>query len=377
MYQSQRTLGEQTFRIERRDIFGAHVTGSPLTVTFDVVGPPSGTVVPLVNVGRAFVVNSHALPFESLGSLVPAPALAMDPTASHTALAVATDGTLYFGAWNPSGAVVFAIDPGGVVRHVVGGDGLGDPGAATTAAIGAVRALGLDEDGGWLYLGHASSAGDPIVSRVGLRSGSPDAGRIEQIAGGGTADTEPWGDGGDATDATFRQLGDLAVAPDGSVLVFDVGRDHIRRVRLVGETATIETWLDASGGASTRRSGLAIGPDGDVYFDCWIEGRGATCRTAVESPVPEVVVPGEPGFGLGRAVLDGGVVVRDGTAAGTDVSRYDPDRGFEEVWMPSGSESTGDFGDVSAAHTGNLHGVVAWGEHAIVSGNLGPIRLIW
>ncbi len=376
-FRTSRTLGAQTFRIERTDIFGAHVTGSPLTVTFDVVAPPPGMVVPLVNVGAALTVLSPAV-LDDLAALFPVPALAIDPSGYHISLAVAPDDTIYFSASNRTRSVVFAIDPDGVVRHVAGGDRLGDPVLATVAALGDVRTISLDDDGGWLYLGHANPEGDWVISRVGVRSGAPEAGRIERVAGGGSATTEPWGDGGDAAEATFGRLGDIAVAADSSVLVFDIDRRRIRRIRFAGDTATIESWLDATAGANYTRPYVTVGPGGAIYFECAFPGPVyGTCVAELESPVAAIVVREQAGAGMGLAVLDGGVVVRDGPSLGIDLSRYDPDEGFESVWMEPGTARTGEFADVGRAHAGSVQSIVAWGEHLIVASSLGPIRLIW
>ena len=107
----------------------------------------------------------------------------------------------------------------------------GDGGPATEAAIGGSGSLLLD-DAGNLYVG------DPDGNRI--RVISPD-GIITTFAGTGEAGYG--GDGGPATEATFRLAGDpasLAIDASGNVYIGDSGNHVIRVVDPSGVISTLE-----------------------------------------------------------------------------------------------------------------------------------------
>jgi hypothetical protein len=105
------------------------------------------------------------------------------------------------------------------------------------------------------------------------------AGTMTTFAGNGTlprtgTDT---GDGGPATDATFKGITDVGVAPDGSVYIADAWDQRIRRVDASGIITTVAgvgsngTGADADGipatqAVRTRPSGLAFDSAGDLVF---------------------------------------------------------------------------------------------------------------
>ncbi|HKW99285.1 MAG TPA: hypothetical protein VJN43_16210 [Bryobacteraceae bacterium] len=83
------------------------------------------------------------------------------------------------------------------------------------------------------------------------------------------------GDGGPAEKAQLRQPHSFAFAPDGALLICDIGNNRIRRVDL--HTGTINTYagtgehLPTADGAPLERTplngprALAVGPDGSLY----------------------------------------------------------------------------------------------------------------
>jgi RHS repeat-associated protein len=141
----------------------------------------------------------------------------------------------------------------------------GDDGPATQASLHGPIALLVGKDG-TLYFG----------SNNRVRKVSPD-GIVRTVAG-----TGEWGfsgDGGPATAAILSPIGGLAFAPDGSLLVADIGNHRIRRISSDGIINTIagsgEGWLSAgfagdNGFATAAKLhypwGIAVGPNGHIYI---------------------------------------------------------------------------------------------------------------
>jgi sugar lactone lactonase YvrE len=141
---------------------------------------------------------------------------------------------------------------------------------------------------------HASGAG-----------GEPaNAGVITTVAGTGADGS--WGDGGPATDAQLNYPGDVAVGPDGSLYIMDMGPTN--RVRRVDPAGVISTVVGAptsgaesvAGDAATVDLGnvgaLDVDTEGNLYLG---GGHGSNTMVLTISPQGEVAVvagTGSPGY---------------------------------------------------------------------------------
>ena len=135
----------------------------------------------------------------------------------------------------------------------------GDGGPATEAKVMATGAV-VGPDGS-VYLAENSHR---------VRKVDPD-GIITTVAGTGSAGYS--GDGGPATQAALNFPTSLALGPDGSLYVGDIGN---RRVRQIAPGGTITTF--AGGGTQSGEGlpatdvrlgslqGLALAPDGSLYL---------------------------------------------------------------------------------------------------------------
>ncbi|MBI2864000.1 MAG: hypothetical protein HYX94_05510 [Chloroflexi bacterium] len=221
---------------------------------------------------------------------------------STSRLAVAQDGSLYFDVWGSSyySKLVRRLGPDGIIRTVAGtgayGGPLGDGGPATEAYLSAgIGGLAIGPDGS-LYI---SDRDQHRVRRV-----TPD-GIINTVAGTGSYGFS--GDGGPATEARLSSPQSIAVAPDGRLFIRDGGN---KRIRVVATNGIITT-LAGNGSASYSEGvppattgvgdygGLAMGPDGSLYF-----AQGDRIRR---------IFPPLPGFSAGDLLVpseDGTLVYR-------------------------------------------------------------------
>ncbi|MEQ4306030.1 hypothetical protein ABNF97_32365 [Plantactinospora sp. B6F1] len=183
-------------------------------------------------------------------------------------VAVAADGTVYLS--DGGNRRVRAVAPDGTISTVAGTGRAGTPGTAvpdgtagTDVDLGVPQSLAVGPD-------NALFVADPGLSRV-FRL-TPD-GRMSVFAGTGVPG--PIGDGGPATRASFGQLGGLAVAPDGTVYIGDVGNHRVRAVAPDGSINTVagngNAQLTAAGGAATTipvpsPSSLAVDAEGVVWI---------------------------------------------------------------------------------------------------------------
>lgn len=105
-----------------------------------------------------------------------------------------------------------------------------------------------------------------------LRPGAA-AGKLEWLAGSGF--TGPLGDGGPATRARLNFPSDVAVAPDGSILLADSNHHRIRKIDRRGIIQTMagtgREGRSGDGGPALKGmfsnpQGIALGPDGTLYI---------------------------------------------------------------------------------------------------------------
>jgi len=140
----------------------------------------------------------------------------------------------------------------------------GDGGAASEARIFGARAVKLGPDGTVYILERQGSS---------LRASDAATGIISTIAG--TTGRGYSGDGGPALQAVFDAPKEMAIDPDGNLLIVDTENHAIRRIdRVTGIVATIAGGRKGAGGDGgpaaeaglDRPHGAVVGPDGAVYI---------------------------------------------------------------------------------------------------------------
>lgn len=167
-------------------------------------------------------------------------------------------------------------DLSGTVRYVVGtarsGRFGGDGGPATKAMLHCPGAVAVDRRGN-LYIA------DTMNHRV--RKVDAATGVISTIAG--TGQRRYSGDGGLATKAALNEPVALAVDDRGNLYIADQSNNRVRRVDLntglittvagTGEMGYTGDGMPAVAAGLSGPSGLAIGPDGDLYIADTFSGR--------------------------------------------------------------------------------------------------------
>jgi len=212
---------------------------------------------------------------------------------------------------------VFSVGPDGTTTTVAGGGRLERDGVpATQAELGGLGAIAALPGGGFVF-----ADGNPRVRRVG-----PD-GRITTIAGrdDAIADDDPDPRGKRATSVAISAR-DLAVAPDGSILIADDANARIERIGIDGgltvainppdgERPTNVAALPDGGFVYTTLDRVTrVRPDGSTFV---LAGAGPFIRTAPDGLQQRL--SGQSGqradlryvFDLG-ATPDGGVLISHG-----------------------------------------------------------------
>ena len=167
-------------------------------------------------------------------------------------------------------------DLSGTVRYVVGagrtGRFGGDGGPAAEATLNFPGAVAVDR-GGNLYIA------DTMNHRV--RKVDAATGVISTVAG--TGHRRCSGDGGPATAAALNEPAALAVDEHGNLYIADQSNNRVRKVDPrtgfimtvagTGETGYTGDGMPAVEAGLSGPSGLALGPDGDLYIADTFSGR--------------------------------------------------------------------------------------------------------
>jgi sugar lactone lactonase YvrE len=181
-------------------------------------------------------------------------------------MALGPDGSLYILDYSDYVTHVRRIGPDGIVTTVAGNDQYGysgDGGSAILASFNYVDGIAVGPDGS-LYL---SDSNNQRVRRI-----STD-GTVTTVAGNGQGGFS--GDGGPANQATLKYPSGLALASDGSLYIADSNNNRIRRVALDGIITTVagtgQYGFNGDGGPATQATfkypqSVALGPDGAVYI---------------------------------------------------------------------------------------------------------------
>lgn len=165
------------------------------------------------------------------------------------------------------------LEPNGTI-HTICGDGTpgytGDGGPAVSARINSPRGQSAPPAGRLTLNAEKeiifADTGNHVVRKI------DGAGVISLVAG--TPNTAGYsGDGGPATAATLNTPSDVAVAPDGAIIIADTMNHVVRRVDADGTITTIagtgERGFDGDGGPADeakldRPYGVTVKPDGTV-----------------------------------------------------------------------------------------------------------------
>ena len=242
---------------------------------------------------------------------------AVDQVANPYGVVIGPDGAIYF--CDLDNQRIRRLDLLTGETTTIAGNGLaayaGDGGPATSAALNMPHEIQFDE-GGHLYIVERDNH---VVRRVDATTGI-----ISTVAGTGTAGFS--GDGGPATQAELFRPHSIVFAPDGGLLICDIGNHRIRRVD--PETGAIETFAGTGereptpDGAALRGTPLngpramALDPAGNLYLA--LREGNAVYRLDLEAEtIHHVAGTGEQGY-----TGDGGQAV-EATLAGPKGLAYD------------------------------------------------------
>ena len=265
-------------------------------------------------------------------------------------VAAAPDGTLYIA--DTSNNRIRRVSPNGIISTFAGNGSLnfnGDGGPATRSSIGSPFDVAVGPDGS-VYIA------DRLSQRI--RRVTPD-GLIDTVAGKGLAGFS--GDGGPATEAELNYPGNVAIAPDGTIYINDGGNHRIRKVSPDGFITTVAgTGVRDStgdGGPAALATfdtvrGMALGPDGSLYLADM--GANRIRRISPDGIISTVAGNNQRGF-LGDGGPATAAALRDpwDVTVGSEGEIYIADTGNNRIRRvsPSGIISTyagngdGGFGD--------------------------------
>lgn len=216
---------------------------------------------------------------------------------------------------------------GGVLY--LGSGGRRDADAGDVAVISALAGPDAEAPGVDVDLDHPTDAavepdGTILIADTGadvVRAIDPTSGMVATVVGSGAEGFG--GDGGLATAAQLDDPQDVAVAPDGAILIADTGNHRVRRVDPDGKISTLAGNGAASGPAADGvvatdtalqdPTDLAVASDGTVYV---VEGGADRIRRiATDGLVSALAGTGTAGFGG-----DGGIATKARLDSPSDIS---------------------------------------------------------
>ncbi len=246
-----------------------------------------------------------------------------------------------------SGAVVNFC--GDVQTTCVPGGFSGDGGPATQAQLNYPHDVAVGRDGS-IYI---DDTGNNRIRRVGPE------GIITTLAGTGTDGFTPDGQPAMGSAINVDHGGSIAVGPDGSLYIWEIGNNVIRKVTPDGLLHTVAgngnslpippDGAPATSGGFDNPGGsrIAMGPDGTLYFSAFSYYRGCTVRQVTPDGIERAVAGSGCGFGgdtgpATQAQLQG----PNGLAVAPDGSIYVADRQnvrVRRLTLPSPGFSIGDI----------------------------------
>jgi RHS repeat-associated protein len=251
-----------------------------------------------------------------------------------SSVAIGPDGSLYIA--DSSNSRIRRVGPDGIITTVAGKTTAsfgGDGGPAIEAGIGYPKSIAVGPDGS-LYI---TAESYPSVRRVG-----PD-GIITTVAG--TTTTGYSGDGGPAIAARLVPSYGVAIGPDGSLYISELGNNRIRRVAPDGIITTVagngQLGSSGDGGPATAAMlwnprGVAVGPDGSLYIADYGNSRirrvgpdGIITTVAGSVQCYQPSLPSKSGDG--GLATDALICHPTGVAVGADGSLYIADWGNRRI----------------------------------------------
>jgi DNA-binding beta-propeller fold protein YncE len=299
-------------------------------------------------------------------------------------LTIGPDGALYF--CEVDNHRVRRLDFKARTLSTVAGSGKqgysGDDGPALVASLNQPYEVRFDKAGNMFFV----EMQNHIVRRVEAHTQI-----ITTVAGNGQPGFS--GDEGDASRAQLRQPHSIAFAPDGALLICDIGNHRIRRVDLV--RGTISTYAGTGEGRPTPDGAvlagaplngpraIAVDPQGNLYV-ALREGNAIYRIDAGADPASQrirlVAGTGEKGNSDGRARLaklsgpkgiayapDGSLYIAD--TENHTIRRVDLKTGDIQTVAGTGERGDGPDGDPLACRLSRPHGIFAAPDGAVYIGD--------
>jgi streptogramin lyase len=308
------------------------------------------------------------------------PALSAE-LAGPTGLSRGPDGAIYI--CDTDNHVLRKITRDGVISRVAGtgkSGYSGDGGPAVKAELNDPYEVRFDKAGNLYFVERLNH----VVRKIDAKSQT-----ISTFAGTGKPGFS--GDGGPASEATFKEPHSIQFGPDGSLFVCDIGNHRIRRID--GTTGIVTTFAgtgekkptpDGAGIAGTPLNGpraIDFDRDGNLWVALregnavykidlkagtihHIAGTGKKGFTGNDGPALQATLSGPKGLAVAP---DGSVYLAD-TESHT-IRRIDPRTGTITVVVGTGKKGDGPDGDPKACQLSRPHGIFVDADGSIFIGD--------
>ena len=326
-------------------------------------------------------ISARAVPFVSVLIGTGAPGHSDTQVSNPYGVAIGPDGALYF--CDLDNQRIRRLDLATRRTRDVAGSGErgygGDGGPATTASLNMPHEIAFDRRG-HLYIAERDNH---VVRRVDARTGG-----LSTLAGTGAAGFS--GDGGPAAHAALRQPHSVSIAPDGRLLICDVGNHRLRAVDLgtgiiatIGGTGERRPTPDGAPLAGAPLDGpraVAVADDGTIYLALregnaihriapggatihHLAGTGAQGYSGDGGPARLATLGGPKGLAIGGR----GLYVAD--TENHAIRRIDLDTGVISTVLGTGTRGDGPDGDPGRCALARPHGVCAGPDGVLYVGD--------